>query len=154
MHIRLATEDDLDQITQLFENTIQLINSKDYSPAQVKAWSDGAQNTGGWLTRIRDQYFIVAEEAQTIVGFASLAPDGYLDLMFVHHTHQGKGVATALIENLFSYAQVMQIPVLTSNVSITAKSFFERNGFEVVQEQTIEVHGVSLNNYRMQKRLK
>lgn len=154
MRIRLATADDLDQITQLFQNTVQLINSKDYSPAQIKVWSAGAQSTEGWLSRIRDQYFIVAQEAQNIVGFASLASDGYLDLMYIHHAHQGKGIGSALIEHLFSYAETKRIPLLASDVSITARTFFEKHGFEVVREQSVDIRGVSLTNYRMQKSLK
>jgi putative acetyltransferase len=40
-----------------------------------------------------------------------------------------------------------------SEVSITARPFYEHFGFSVVNEQTIEVRGQTMNNFMMEKRL-
>jgi len=40
---------------------------------------------------------------------------------------------------------------LTADVSITAKPFFEKKGYEVLKKQSVERKGVLLTNYRMRK---
>ena len=40
-----------------------------------------------------------------------------------------------------------------ANVSITAKPFFLRSGFHIVTEQQVEIHGVTLTNFVMEKRV-
>lgn len=42
---------------------------------------------------------------------------------------------------------------IEADVSITAKQFFERKGFEVVQQQTVVRQGVELTNFKMKKSL-
>jgi putative acetyltransferase len=39
---------------------------------------------------------------------------------------------------------------LWSDVSITAKPFFERQGFVVIKQQTVNLRGVDLDNYLME----
>jgi hypothetical protein len=43
------------------------------------------------------------------------------------------------------------ISVLKAEVSKTARLFFESNGFAVVLEQSKQIDGIVLNNYRMTK---
>lgn len=151
--IRPATSDDLAEITELFYQTITLVNSKDYDPRQIESWAANAKNTHGWLQRIREQYFIVAELKGQIVGFGSLANDGYLDLMYAHHAFQGQGIASRLITNLEEKAHVWNLTSLYSDVSITARPFFEKQGYAVEQEQAKEVNGVIFRNFLMRKKL-
>ncbi len=82
--IRQSVEGDVSQITQLFFDTIQNINIKDYSKEEVDDWSSWNTDTDKWLERIQEQYFVLAEINNQIVGFSSLAEDGYLDFMFVY----------------------------------------------------------------------
>jgi len=42
---------------------------------------------------------------------------------------------------------------LTADVSKAARPFFERNGFELVREQSVVRRGVALMNYVMRKPL-
>lgn len=46
-------------------------------------------------------------------------------------------------------ADVQGIENLYANVSITARPFFERMGFSVLEEQHVNVRGQVLKNYRM-----
>ncbi len=92
--LRQAAEGDVSQITQLFFDTIQNINIRDYSQVEVDDWSSWNVDIVKWKEKMQEQYFIVAEIHNKIVGFSSLAQDGYLDCMFVHKDHQGQGVAS------------------------------------------------------------
>lgn len=151
MLIRKATEKDIPAITQLFKETIEAINSKDYNAEQVKVWSAGHSYTDKWINRLSAQYFIVAVVDEVIAGMGSISPEGYLDMMYVHKDFQGRGVASALVDELLSNAVNNNVSVVTSDVSITAKPFFERKGFTVMTPQRIMVGEVEFLNYKMEK---
>ena len=151
--IRKATYFDLDSITQLFSETIEAVNANDYSPQQINAWKNGALNKDKWLRKISEQYFLVGVTANNIVGFGSITQEGYLDFMYVDKDYQGKGVASKIYDSLERFAIDKAIDKIVSDVSITAKPFFERMGFEVLQQQQVDIDIIKLINYKMQKRL-
>lgn len=93
----------------------------------------------------------MAEIDGIVVGFADLDPDGHLDCMYVHSDHQGIGVASALLLQVEESAAEQGLTRLYSDVSISARRFFERRGFRVVTAQTVVVRGQEFINYRVEK---
>ncbi len=153
MQIREATINDLAQIIKLFTETISAVNSKDYTSEQTAAWSSRGTDITKWTGKINEQYFIVSEDKDTINGFASLTTSGYLDFMFVHKNYQGKGIASMLLKSLENKAHELNIHEIISDVSITAKPFFLGKGFTLIKEQTVDINGVELTNFKMQKEI-
>ncbi len=151
MQIRQATKADISAISHLFKETILHVNKKDYNEKQVTIWASGYDDYEKWKTKIADQYFILAEVDEQAAGFTSITKKGYLDYMFVSHLHQGKGVATALVQAIEEYALKNKMAEITSDVSITAKPFFASKGFAVVKEQQVLLKGVYFTNYKMKK---
>lgn len=151
MTTRLATIKDYDRIAQLFRQTILNVNIRHYSPEQVRIWSDRVKDKPRWLRKITDQYFLLIEEAGELWGVGSITPDGYLDMMYVSHLHQGKGIARMLVEKLEAFAQQRQVAVIRSDVSLTARPFFERMGFRVVRPQKVQMDGLIFDNFVMEK---
>ena len=97
---------------------------------------------------IETHYFIVAVNQQSqLVGFSSITPQGYLHSMFVHKDFQGKGIATMLLEEIERYAIKEGIMRITSEVSITARPFFEKQGYIVEVEQKRRANQLCLTNY-------
>lgn len=152
MLIRKVSEKDIPAITQLFKETIEAVNSKDYNGEQIKVWSAGHIYTDRWINRLTSQYFIVAVIDEVIVGFGSITPEGYLDMMYVHKNYQGIGIAYALVDELLANASKNNLSIVTSDVSITAKPFFEKKGFTVVTPQRKMMGGVEFLNYKMEKK--
>jgi|SRR5579875_3523713 len=152
--IRRAIIDDVESITNLFHDTVLHVNAKDYSPEQIKVWLKSADNKERWLNKILQQYFIVAIVDDSIVGFASITSDGYLDFMYVSKDHQQKNIATKLLSELESYANENRISTIISDVSVTAKPFYLKSGFELIKEQSVKIEGIELINYRVEKQLK
>jgi putative acetyltransferase len=151
--IKQATQSDLDTIIQLFSDTIGVVNAKDYSAEQIRVWKGGASKKEKWLKKISEQYFLIAEIDNRLAGFGSITHDGYLDFMYVSKDHQGRGVASEIYNSLEKFAVKKRIDKIVSDVSITAKPFFEKQGFELLQEQQVAIDGVKLRNYKMQKPL-
>ena len=139
IEIRKAIEKDITGIRELFRQTILSVNLKDYTPEQAKAWADRGNDNEVWKERIAEQYFIVAEINNVIVGFAALKPDGYLNSMFVHTAYQGIGIASALLNDIEKQVIISGLNEITADVSITANPFFEKRGFKVLKHQTVNI---------------
>jgi putative acetyltransferase len=86
-----------------------------------------------------------------IVGFSSLATDGYLDFMFTHKDYQKHGIAANLLSKMEKKAKDQRNDLIYSDVSITAKGFFERHGYIVEKQQFKKSRNKELINFRMTK---
>ena len=93
-------------------------------------------------------YALVAEEDGAVIGFGDIDATGYLDRLYVHKGHQGRGVATALCDALEQYAAGRPVTV---HASITARPFFEKRGYRVCRRQQVLRAGVALTNFVMEK---
>ena len=152
--IRIAQPADVLELKDLFQDTVLNINRRDYSKAEVEDWA----SCGNDLSRIKDMikthYFIVATNQQSqIVGFSSITHQGYLHSMFGHKDFQGKGIATILLNEIERYATATGIMRITSEVSLTARPFFEKRGYIVEVEQKRKANQLYLTNFWMAKRL-
>jgi len=114
---------------------------------------------------------VIAEDNGTLVGFGDMAKDGYLDRLYVHRDHQGKGIGRALCDCMEQWyrekgmagdrdgsphevtSDTATSHRVTTHASITARPFFEQRGYRVVKEQQVERRGQMLTNYVMVKDL-
>jgi putative acetyltransferase len=150
--IRTATLSDIPELKELYQNTVLTVNRKDYSTAEIEDWASCGDDIAHLQRSFTEQYYVVAEnKRQDIVGFASINDEGYMHTLFVHKDFQHQGVATLLYQYLEAYAQNKGVKKITSEVSITAKSFFEKQGFRVDQEQRRKANKLCLTNYKMSK---
>lgn len=146
MTIRKATIIDISEISQLFYQTITTVNTKDYNAQQIETWASGADNKTFWEEQIEKQYFIIAENPNCLVGFASLTNDGYLDFMYVHKNHQNQGIASALLESILVEANKLKLTKIWTDASITARPFFLNKGFIIERIYTKFSKGVKFEN--------
>lgn len=151
--IRNATPADLDPILSLYRETIMRVNRRDYTEEQVQAWASRAGDLQRWAAKIGGQHFFVCEHGTELSGFASLTDDGHVDLLFVSARAQGLGIAAALYAGLEALARTQGLPELTADVSLTAKAFFEKQGFVMECEQEVAIGTVRLRNFKARKRL-
>lgn len=152
--IRIAQQSDVVELKELFQQTVLAVNSRDYSQEEVADWASCGNDLSKMEEMIKTHYFIMAvNKLSQIVGFASITPQGYLHSMFVHKDFQGKGIATLLLEEIERYATANRIVRITSEVSITARPFFEKWGYTVEVEQKRKANQLCLTNYWMAKTL-
>ncbi len=153
--IRTAQLSDVVELRDLYRNTVLIVNRRDYSQAEVEDWASCGDDLSKIADMIKTHYFIVAVNRQSqIVGFSSITPQGYLHSMFVHKDFQGKGVATILLQEIERYAIAAGIVRITSEVSLTARPFFEKKGYIVEVEQRRKANQLSLTNFWMAKELR
>jgi len=152
--LRPATETDLNEMRELYRGTITTVCANDYDEAQRAVWASTADNAERWANLIREQHVLLAISDGKIAGFSSLRDGDYLDFMYVHKDCQRMGVAETLLKAIEQKALEMGCTVITSDVSKTARPFFERKGYTVLAEQVNQRQGVELINYKMKKDLK
>ena len=144
---------DISKIVRLFFETIRSVNRADYSEEQVEAWAPGVPEPEEWHSRMSGRRTLVVEEGGEIVGFVELESDGHLDMLYVRGDAVGRGVGRRLYEVVEREARSQGLARIFTEASITARPFFERQGFRVVREQTVSRRGVSMNNFAMEKNL-
>ncbi len=138
---------------EVFHSAVHSIASKDYSAEQVDAWSPANPDLARWAKRIRGINPFVAERAGVVVGYADVQADGYIDHFFVSAAAARQGVGSALMRKLHEAAGQRNISALFSNVSLTARPFFEQWGFVTLARQSVSARGVFLENVSMKKSL-
>lgn len=151
--IRKGNATDLPEMLSLFKTSIDEVCKKDYDQHQLEAWKSGADNKERWIKVIRDQYVLVAVSGNQIAGFCTLDQGNYIDLLFVHKDYQQKGIASILYNEVEKEVRLHHQMQITADVSKTARPFFERIGFHVIQEQEVNIKGIALTNYKMAKNL-
>ena len=153
--IRRYQQGDVKFLKQIYYNTIHTVNAKDYTKEQLDAWAPRSlvQDDSGWQEKLEKIKPYVALIDDTIVGFAEFEPTGHIDCFYVHHDYQGSSVGSTLIHEIEKEAVEKSISRIYSEVSITAKPFFEAKGFYLVKQQAVTIRGVELINFVMEKRL-
>lgn len=151
--IRPATVNDLPEMQRMFVDTISALCKDDYSPEQINVWTNSIEDTQRWVDKLTSQYFLIAELDNKIVGFASLENNDYLDFLYVHKDFQRQGIADRIYHEIEKEAIKNMTNVLHSDVSITARPFFEKKGFKTIEMHTKKIQGVEITNYKMIKQL-
>lgn len=149
--IRPYKSSDFQAVIQLFKEAVAAINIRHYSPEQIAIWTD--VNPIKWQTKLANMIVFVAKIDSTIVGFADMTREGYLDHLYVHKDYQARWVSLHLFKAIEKVARELGLTKLTTDCSITAKVPAERMGFKVINEQMVEKKGVQFTNYHMEKKL-
>jgi putative acetyltransferase len=147
--IRPYTSTDLDAVIDIFQRAVRETASRDYNEAQISAWSQ--VDYSRWeMRRMSRPTWLALVDGQP-AGFTDLEPDGHLDMMFVHPAFNGRGIATELFKTVIESARQQGIQRVFTEASITAKPFFEKQGFAVITSQLVEIRGQVLQNFKMEK---
>ncbi|WP_282940116.1 GNAT family N-acetyltransferase [Paenibacillus sp. RC67] len=156
MNVRRFQASDINQIVTLFYETVHSVNGRDYSQEQLDAWApvdEQALKLKAWEESMSRNMTYVAETGGVITGFSDMTVEGHLDRLYVHKDYQGQGIASALVERLEQEAKRWGLTEINVEASITARPFFEKRGYRVIESQVVERRGVQLVNYKMLKSL-
>ena len=151
MRVRTYEISDTKQIVKLFYDTVHEVNIRDYTKAQVDAWAPADIDIESWTKSLSSKFTFVAEEGDKIAGFGELEASGHIDCFYCHKDFQRQGVGRIILGKIDAKARSLGIKKLYTEASITAKTFFESQGFMVVKKQEVERRGQKLINFAMEK---
>ena len=144
---------DVDALIALFRDSVRRVALRDYTPEQLRAWAPDAIDRERWVQRCAEHRTWVAEIDQSVVGFIELEAAGHIDMLYVDADHQLQGIARALLETAEAAARETRLVRLFAEASLTARGFFQRQGFVVIAAQTVRRADEDLANFRMEKAL-
>lgn len=145
--------EDAAAIAELYTTSVHTVCVADYDATQREAWAPRPPDLARWQARLASKRPVVAEREGEVVGFAELEADGHIDCFYVHAGHQGAGIGSRLMAELERRARAAGLHRLYAEVSHTARPAFLRWGFRVIRENPVEVRGVRMSNWCMDRAL-
>lgn len=148
MKLRPYTEKDMYETAELFYNTVHYINKIHYSKEQLDAWASDNIDINKWNLSLIANYTICAVNKKNIItGFGDIDKNGYLNRLYVHKDYQNQKIATLICNEL----EKINVDIITTFASITAKPFFEKRNYNIIRENIVERNSIKMKNYFMQK---
>jgi putative acetyltransferase len=147
----LAT--DTPVLAAIFAASIEELTGDDYSEAQQEAWASAVDDEEKFGKRLASELTLVATLQNSPVGFAALKGPDHIDMLYVHPSSVGQGVAAMLCDALEKLAGARGAKNLTVDASDNAMEFFLKRGYVAMQRNTVTVNGEWLANTTMQKTL-
>ncbi|MDP4594002.1 MAG: GNAT family N-acetyltransferase [Beijerinckiaceae bacterium] len=134
-----------------FREAVLELTVDDYDEDQRDAWSAAADDEEAFGKRLEASLTLIATIEGNPVGFISLKDNSTIDLLYVHPDFSGVGVAKILLEAIEKLAAARGATELISDVSDTARGFFEKYGYSAQQRNTVLMEGEWLANTTMKK---
>jgi putative acetyltransferase len=144
---------DVPLLAEIFRAAIEELTIDDYSEAQQAAWASAADDLEEFGGKLARELTLVATYGGAAVGFASLADNARIDMLYVHPAAAGQGAGAMLADALEKLAAARGAKELSVEASDTASGFFEHRGFEAKTRNTVTLGGEWLANTTMVKPL-
>jgi putative acetyltransferase len=140
-------------LAAIFVAAIEELTAEDYNEAQQEAWASVADDEEQFGKRLASELTLIATLQNSPVGFASLKGVDHIDMLYVHPSAVGQGVAAMLCDALEKLAGARGAKSLTVDASDNVEGFFAKRGYVGKQRNTVTVNGEWLANTTMQKTL-
>jgi GNAT superfamily N-acetyltransferase len=130
--IRLALEDDADEMSAVILRALRETNAKDYTGENIER-VERSFSRSAVVQMIGERTVLVATVGSRVIGTASL--DGsVVRTVFVAPDAQAKGIGKLLMAGIECKALARNIPSLTVHSSVTAEPFYARLGYKTVRD--------------------
>lgn len=122
----------------------------DYTQAQRQQWVPERRAGAAWTERLAQQSIIVAENADQIVGFMSLADGGYIDFAYIRPSAQRSGLFRRLYAEIEKRGRADGTARLWVHASLMARPAFAAVGFSVVERQVVAIGDERFERFKME----
>src|SRR5258707_137054 len=130
---------DVPMLAVIFVAAIEGLTGDDYSEAQQAAWAQAAEDEAAFGKKLAGQLTLIATIQNAPVGFASLKGPDHIDMLFVHPSVAGQGVASMLVDALEKLAGARGAQTLTVDASDTAAPVIPKSGYAGKQRNTVSL---------------
>jgi putative acetyltransferase len=151
MTIRLAQESDLPELAGLFRQSVLSTAPQRYTPAQTQAWAALATDADRFRRLIVDPTTYVATDHTGILGFAGIAPDGYVVSVYVRDDRIHQGIGSILMQVILDHADRHTILRLYAEASEFSLGLFKKFGFHLYDTEVVERRGVKFTRYLVER---
>lgn len=154
--MRSAITDDADAACEAVRRSIEEICGPDYGHEEsvMADWlaNKSLDNFRKWI-EAPDAYSVVAVSANgDVVGFGRISQAGFVQMCYIVPEALYQGYGKALLIAMEQQAVKWGLEIVKLNSSITAKAFYERNGYQLNGEP--KMFGSTLGDFPFAKELK
>lgn len=155
MRIRPYRQSDAADLVEIFRRSVEHIGPRDYSARQVEVWVARVPSEERMHERASDGRvtLVAVDDDDRVLAFGDLEEDGHIDFLYCAPEAAGTGVTSALYDELESIARGRRLGRMFSEASEAARRFFLKKGFVVTARRELEIEGVSIHNYAVEKTL-
>lgn len=139
--IRLMTEQDIRSVRQVAQASWDETYGSSFPIESLQDWFEKNYSTPMLCKQIEKTHMYVIEEASQIIGFASFTQvdedgDSELTALYIAPDFKQKGYGTSLVEKGIKVLQDrgLNLFVYVESVNTAARAFYEKLGFELVEE--------------------
>jgi putative acetyltransferase len=151
--MRPLLPEDVPLLAEIFRASIEELAAEDYSDAQREAWASAADDEEEFGGRLAGELTLVATYQGAAIGFAALADNTRIDMLYVHPAAAGRGAGAMLADALEKLAAARAAKEVTVEASDSARGFFEKRGYVARTRNTVTIAGEWLANTTMSKKL-
>jgi putative acetyltransferase len=153
--IRDYRASDAPHLGEVYIRAIKGLAPRGYTSVQVQAWAARVTSVDETHERCSDGRLalVATDDADTPIAFIDLEDDGHIDMMFCVPEWAGRGIASALYGEIEAAARGRGIARLHTEASEITRPVFGHWGFRLLHRNDMEVEGVAIHNYAMEKRL-
>jgi len=144
---------DVPLLAEIFRAAIEELTADDYSEAQQAAWASTADDEEAFGAKLARELTLVATYGGAAIGFAALADNRRIDMLYVHPAAAGQGAGAMLCDALEKLAAARGAKEITVDASDAARGFFEKRGFSAQSRNSVSLGDEWLANTTMTKPL-
>lgn len=153
LNLRIANSHDLDNLAQLYRETVLAIAPQKYNPEQVQAWANAPLDRANFREFILGAETHILEDGAGIVGFAGLDPGGHFTSLYIRHDRTRQGLGRELILLIIQQARTRGIKRLYGEASEFSVGLFVKMGFKISATEYSLYGGVMFYRYFVEMEL-
>ena len=152
MQIRRFRNSDAVELASMHRGTIRVINKKDYTKQQIKVWATASAKRWKDNAKAKNSTIFVALNKNKLIGFIQLK-GSEVNALYVHKNYIGREVGKRLLKKLEETAYKKSIRKLICISTITAKDFYNKQGYKTIKKTKYKIGNQKLTVYKMGKNL-
>lgn len=153
-NIRKTRLEDMAGVMDAHRRSILELCSKDYRSDQIQAWANINYSKDIWQRNVESEFHYVVERENQIEGFchARIHENGIGEIQGLYFTNKisGLGIGRKIFEHSMKHFYEHKCPRVQITGTKTAKGFYEKMGFRVIEESVIPIRGVDVECFRME----
>ncbi|MEM9807895.1 MAG: GNAT family N-acetyltransferase [Cyanobacteria bacterium P01_D01_bin.56] len=153
MDIRKAIASDLPELAVLFRQTVLVNAPQYYTSEQTDIWASSPNNSDQFRQFIFGVHTFVATDNTGILGFAGISQDGHVASTYVRHDFLCRGIGSALMDMVLSYAHIHGMARLYAEASEFSLGLFKKFGFHVYDTEVVDRQGVQFYRHLVELNL-
>lgn len=151
MKIRRYNFEDAEAHAEVHRQSVREIASADYSNEIIDAWASKEPEDS---PLDEEKVRFVAEEDGEIVGFSDYNKEtSELSGLYIKPNYTGRGIGEKLLHKAEEDAKQNGLEQLWCRSTITAKDFYQKHGYKLIEETTHEIQDLEMKVYKMEKEL-